>query len=277
MIFPAGNDLHLTRRETLRTVGAAAVLAVGSGLTGTAQAAMSAELNHARVLVVGGSSGIGLAIAAAAAEAGAAVTIASRSQTKLESAVNALGKTARAVALDTGDVAAVERFFADEAPWDHIVVSAAQTPSGPVRSLSLADAKIAMESKFWGAYRVARAAKIREGGSLTFVSGFLSVRPSANSVLQGAINAALEALARGLALELAPVRVNAVSPGLIATPLWSGMPNDKREAMFASAAQRLPARRVGQPEDIANAVMFLVKTPFATGSTVRVDGGGAIA
>jgi NAD(P)-dependent dehydrogenase (short-subunit alcohol dehydrogenase family) len=238
---------------------------------------MSAKLNHARVLVVGGSSGIGLATATAAAEAGAAVTIASRSQTKLESAVNALGKTARAVALDTGDVAAVERFFADEAPWDHIVVSAAQTPSGPVRSLSLADAKIAMESKFWGAYRVARAAKIREGGSLTFVSGFLSVRPSANWVLQGAINAALEALARGLALELAPVRVNAVSPGLIATPLWSGMPNDKREAMFASAAQRLPARRVGQPEDIANAVMFLVTTPIATGSTVRVDGGGAIA
>jgi NAD(P)-dependent dehydrogenase (short-subunit alcohol dehydrogenase family) len=206
---------------------------------------MSAELNHARVLVVGGSSGIGLATAAAAAEAGAAVTIASRSQTKLESAVNTLGKTASAVALDTGDVAAVERFFANEAPWDHIVVSAAQTPSGPVRSLSLADAKIAMESKFWGAYRVARAAKIREGGSLTFVSGFLSVRPSANSVLQGAINAALEALARGLALELAPVRVNAVSPGLIATPLWSGMPNDKRDAMFASAAQGLPARRVG--------------------------------
>ena len=238
---------------------------------------MSAKLNHARVLVVGGSSGIGLATAAAAAEAGAAVTIASRSQTKLESAVNTLGKTARAVALDTGDVAAVERFFADEAPWDHIVVSAAQTPSGPVRSLSLADAKIAMESKFWGAYRVARAAKIREDGSLTFVSGFLSVRPSANSVLQGAINAALEALARGLALELAPVRVNAVSPGLIATPLWSGMPNDKREAMFASTAQRLPARRVGQPEDIAKAVMFLVTTPFATGSTVRVDGGGAIA
>jgi NAD(P)-dependent dehydrogenase (short-subunit alcohol dehydrogenase family) len=238
---------------------------------------MSAKLNHARVLVVGGSSGIGLATAAAASDAGAAVTIVSRSQTKLESAVNALGKAARAVALDTGDVAAVERFFADEAPWDHIIVSAAQTPSGPVRSLGLADAKIAMESKFWGAYHVARAAKIREGGSLTFISGFLSVRPSANSVLQGAINAALEALARGLALELAPVRVNAVSPGLIATPLWSGIPNDKREAMFASVAQRLPARRVGQPEDIANAVMFLVTTPFATGSTVRVDGGGAIA
>jgi NAD(P)-dependent dehydrogenase (short-subunit alcohol dehydrogenase family) len=134
-----------------------------------------------------------------------------------------------------------------------------------------------MESKFWGAYRVARAVKIREGGSLTLVSGLLSVRPSASSVLQGAINAALEALARGLALELAPVRVNAVSPGLIATPLWSAMPKEKREAMFAGAAQRLPARRIGQPEDIANAVLFLVTTPFVTGSTLRVDGGGAIA
>ena len=238
---------------------------------------MSDKLKNARVLVLGGSSGIGLATAAAAADAGASVTIASRSRSKLDAALAQLGGNARAVVLDTGDEAAVERFFADEALWDHIVISAAQTPSGPVRVLGLANAKSAMESKFWGAYRVARAAKIAEGGSLTFVSGFLSVRPSASSVLQGAINAALEALARGLALELAPVRVNAVSPGLIETPLWAGMAEDKRSAMFAGAAQRLPARRIGQPEDIANAILFLATTPFATGSTVRVDGGGAIA
>jgi NAD(P)-dependent dehydrogenase (short-subunit alcohol dehydrogenase family) len=235
---------------------------------------MSDRLKGARVLVLGGSSGIGLATAAAAAADGAFVTIASRSQSKLDAA---LAGNARAIVLDTGDEAAVERFFTDEAPWDHVVVSAAQTRTGPVRTLGLSDAKAAMESKFWGAYGVARAAKIKNGGSLTFVSGFLSVRPSASSVLQGAINAALEALARGLALELAPVRVNAVSPGLIATPLWAGMADDKREAMFAGAAQRLPARRVGQPEDVANAVLFLATTSFATGSTVRVDGGGAIA
>jgi NAD(P)-dependent dehydrogenase (short-subunit alcohol dehydrogenase family) len=193
---------------------------------------MSDRLKGARVLVLGGSSGIGLATAAAAAADGAFVTIASRSQSKLDAA---LAGNARAIVLDTGDEAAVERFFTDEAPWDHVVVSAAQTRTGPVRTLGLSDAKAAMESKFWGAYRVARAAKIKNGGSLTFVSGFLSVRPSASSVLQGAINAALEALARGLALELAPVRVNAVSPGLIATPLWAGMADDKREAMFAGA------------------------------------------
>jgi NAD(P)-dependent dehydrogenase (short-subunit alcohol dehydrogenase family) len=238
---------------------------------------MSDRLKGARVLVLGGSSGIGLATAAAAAADGAFVTIASRSQSKLDAALAGLAGNARAIVLDTGDEAAVERFFTDEAPWDHVVVSAAQTRTGPVRTLGLSDAKAAMESKFWGAYGVARAAKIKNGGSLTFVSGFLSVRPSASSVLQGAINAALEALARGLALELAPVRVNAVSPGLIATPLWAGMADDKREAMFAGAAQRLPARRVGQPEDVANAVLFLAATSFATGSTVRVDGGGAIA
>jgi NAD(P)-dependent dehydrogenase (short-subunit alcohol dehydrogenase family) len=235
------------------------------------------ELKRARMLIVGGSSGIGLATAMQAARAGASVTIASRSQAKLDAALPSIGADARAVVLDTGDEPAVDRFFASEDMWDHVVVSAAQTATGGVRTLALADAKAAMESKFWGAYRVARGAKIREGGSLTLVSGALSVRPSASSVLQGAINAALEALARGLALELAPVRVNAVCPGLIATPLWSRMPADQRDAMFASATQRLPARRVGQPEDIANAVLFLAATPFATGSTVRVDGGGAIA
>jgi NAD(P)-dependent dehydrogenase (short-subunit alcohol dehydrogenase family) len=237
---------------------------------------MPDKLKNARVLVLGGSSGIGLATAAAAAAAGAAVTIASRSQAKLDAALPKLSK-GRAIVLDTGDAGAIERFFAEEAPWDHVIVSAAQTTTGSVRALDLADARAAMESKFWGAYRVARAAKIKDTGSLTFVSGVLSVRPSASSVLQGAINAALEALAQGLALELAPVRVNAVSPGLIATPLWSGMADDKRAAMFAGAAQLLPARRVGQPEDIANAVMFLLTTPFAAGSMVRVDGGHAIA
>src|SRR5260221_5627494 len=152
---------------------------------------MSDKLKNTRVLVLGGSSGIGLSTAAAAAEAGASVTIASRSQPKLDAALSRLGSDARAVVLDTGDEAAVRRFFADEAPWDHVVVLAAPTPSGPVRMLGLADAKTAMESKFWGAYRVARAAKINDSGSLTFVSGFLSVRPSASSVLPGSIKAAL--------------------------------------------------------------------------------------
>ena len=134
-----------------------------------------------------------------------------------------------------------------------------------------------MESKFWGAYRVARAARINDSGSLTLVSGFLSERPSATAVLQGAINAALEALARGLALELAPVRVNVVSPGMIETPIWDDLPSESRRGMFETTAGHLPVRKIGQPEDIANAVLFLMTTTYATGSTVRVDGGGVIA
>jgi NAD(P)-dependent dehydrogenase (short-subunit alcohol dehydrogenase family) len=232
-------------------------------------------LSNQRVLVVGGSSGIGFAVAQSALLAGAKVTIASRSAAKLAAARQSLGNVSSAI-IDTADEIAIEAFFRESEPWDHIVISAAQTPSGPVRKLPLDDAKTAMESKFWGAYRVARAARISERGSLTFISGFLSERPSASSVLQGAINAALESLGRGLALELSPIRVNSVSPGLIDTPLWSKMEDDSRKSMFERVAANLPAKTIGQPGDIANAVLFLMTTPFATGSNVRVDGGGVI-
>lgn len=234
-------------------------------------------LSDQQVLVIGGSSGIGLAIAKRAASEGARVTIASRSEEKLARAATEIGFDVATVTLDTGDDSALEHFFGSHGQWDHIVVSAAQTPGGPVRSLPISDAHSAMDSKFWGAYRVAKAAKFKERATLTFVSGFLSERPSATSVLQGAINAALEALARGLALELSPVRVNAISPGLIRTPLWDKLEEGAREAMFDRTAKNLPAKTVGRAEDIANAAIFLMTTPFATGSTVRVDGGGVIA
>lgn len=230
-----------------------------------------------RVLVVGGSSGIGAAVAQAFHDQGADVTIASRNVAKLEAVAQRIGAGVHGAALDFTDDANVEEFFANAPEYDHVVVTAGETPTGPARALKLDDAYAAMNSKFWGAYRVARAVRIREGGSLTLVSGFLSVRPSKTSVLQGAINAALEAVARGLALELAPVRVNTVSPGLIATPLWSKLEADAREKMYEGAAARLPARRVGQPEDVARAVLYLASTRYATGSTVLVDGGGAIA
>jgi NAD(P)-dependent dehydrogenase (short-subunit alcohol dehydrogenase family) len=236
------------------------------------------EMTGKRVLVVGGSSGIGQSTAKAFAGAGADVTIASRLQTKLDSAAERIGYPIATAVLDTTDDAAVEAFFAAAGRFDHVVVSAAQTTGGPVRELPLTKAYEAMNSKFWGAYRVARAVQINERGTLTLISGYLSVRPGA-WVLQGAINAALESLGRGLALELAPgkVRVNTVSPGMIVTPLWDGIDASKRREMFDDAAATLPARAVGQPEDIANAVLFLTATPFTTGSTILVDGGGAIA
>jgi NAD(P)-dependent dehydrogenase (short-subunit alcohol dehydrogenase family) len=236
---------------------------------------MSNDLTGRRVLVVGAGGGIGRATAEAFARAGAHVVAAGRPGASLDAAAKAAD--GEAAALDFIDDAGVEAFFAGREPFDHVVVAAASTKTGPVGTLPLADARASINSKFFGAYRIARSATIRDGGSLTFVSGFLSTRPSATSVLQGAINAALEALARGLALELAPVRVNAVSPGLIDTPLYAGMSSEGRQAMFEGAAKRLPARRVGQPEDIAQAILFVATNPYVTGTTVTVDGGGTIA
>ena len=164
----------------------------------------SNRLTDQRVLVIGGSSGIGEATASQAAHAGAQVTIASRSPDRLAAARARLPRGVTTATLDASDADEVAAFFAAGAPWDHVVVTASATRTGPARALPMRDAEAAMQSKFWSAYHVGRSARIADGGSLTFVSGVYSVRPTATAVLQGAINAALEALARGLALELAP-------------------------------------------------------------------------
>ncbi|MCW5612164.1 MAG: SDR family oxidoreductase [Rubrivivax sp.] len=234
------------------------------------------DFQDARVLVVGGSSGIGLATAAAFAAAGAQVTIASRSADKLAAAATSIAQPVATAVLDTADEAAVEAFFTAGEPWDHVVVSAAQTRGGPARQLPMADAYAAMNSKFWGAYRVARAVRLREGGSLTMVSGQASQRPRGNSVLQGAINSALETLACGLALEMAPLRVNCVSPGTIDTPMWNRLADDARRTMFEQTAQRLPVGRIGRPEDIARAVLYLAGNGFATGTVLLCEGGSVL-
>ncbi|WP_343614654.1 SDR family oxidoreductase [Novosphingobium sp.] len=236
---------------------------------------MTISLSGQSVLIVGAGGGVGRAALETFARQGAIVTAAGRPGDALSTAAAAAGVAP--TPLDFLDNDAVEAFFAAHAPFDHVVIAAASTKSGSVAGLDLDAAKAAMESKFWGAYRVARAAKVNPGGSITLVSGFLSHRPSAGAVLQGAINAALEALGRGLALERAPVRVNTVSPGLVNTPLWQGMSEEARDGMFERTAARLPAGRIGQPEDIASAILFVATNPFATGSTITVDGGGTIA
>jgi NAD(P)-dependent dehydrogenase (short-subunit alcohol dehydrogenase family) len=235
------------------------------------------DLRQSRVLVVGGSSGIGQAAAEAAVAAGAQVTIAGRSPDRLAAAALALGGRTETQQLDITNDADVEAFFAGAGAFDHIVVSAAQTKVASVKDLSLMDAYQSMQSKFWGAYRVARAAPLRRHGSLTLVSGYLSIRPKKGAALQGAINAALEGLTRGLALELAPGRVNAVSPGLVDTPLHAAMGNDARRSMYERAAAHLPAGLVGQPKYIATQILAFMANPFITGSVVYVDGGGSIA
>ena len=131
-----------------------------------------------------------------------------------------------------------------------------------------------MEGKFWGAWRVARSADIRKGGSLTLVSGFLSIRPRPNAAITAAVNGAIESLTRALAVDLSPVRVNCVSPGLIDTPIRAAMPEAARREMLAKTAAALPVGRVGEGEDIARQILAFMTIGFATGSVVYIDGGG---
>ncbi|MGW2649133.1 SDR family oxidoreductase [Streptomyces sp. NPDC001393] len=233
-----------------------------------------------RVLVVGGTSGVGLAAAHEFAAQGAATVIASRSPERLQTALTRLSGLPGPVTGQNLDIRSddeVEKFAASAPEFDHVVVTAGETPMGRVDTLPLADAYTAMDSKFWGAYRIARSVPVRSSGSLTLVAGYLSQRPGRASALQSAINAALEALVRGLALEYAPLRVNAVSPGLLRTPLWDGLDAVARENMYEAAARRLPAGRVGEAADIAQAVLFLTANAYTTGTTLYVDGGGMIA
>ena len=231
-------------------------------------------LKGKKVVVVGGSSGIGLATAELAKGEGADVIIASRNVERLDAAANRLN--AVAIPADVTSDESVTELFRRCGAVDHVVVTAAQLRTGPFRMVAMEDVRATMEAKFWGAWRVARAAEFRPGGSLTRVSGYLSVRPRPNSAIIGAANGALESLARSLALELAPVRVNAVSPGIIDTPIRAAMPEEARRDMLAKTAAALPVGRVGSGEDIARQILAFMTIGFATGSIVYLDGGALV-
>lgn len=235
------------------------------------------EFKGQRLLAIGGSSGIGFATAELAASLGARVTIASRSPKKLAAAVRGIGLGVESRTLDLTSDEAVRDFFADRPDWDHVVVTGSQVSIAPVRELPLTTALAAFDSKFWGFYRVARHARIAPGGSLGVVAGFIATRPVMGRALMGAINAALESLVQGLALELKPVRVNAVSPAVVDTEMWAGLSHEARGAMFSKIAASYPAGTVGQPEDIARQLLLLAATKYATGTVVTLDGGASIA
>lgn len=235
-----------------------------------------AALAGARVAVFGGSSGIGFAAAAAAASQGANVTIVSRNPERLSAALAKLAN-ATAASVDARDAQAVAAFFAGREAFEHVVVSAAEAQAGPLRQRDLAEARAAIESKFWAAVNVAHAARIVPGGSLTLVSGMLGSRPSGGATMLSAINAAIDNLARALATEMAPIRVNCVSPGRIDTAWWDFLPADQRKALLDRTAATLPVKRIGRAEDIARQILAFMTNGFMTGSVVLVDGGGAVA
>lgn len=227
------------------------------------------------VVVFGGSSGIGAATAKMLRKAGARVIITGRDRSKLEQLAREQEGIVPAV-VDATDEAAVGQFFAAQAAVDHVVICVSGGKgAGPFKELALADVREAFERKTLAQLIVAQAAArhLRPGGSITFVSAV-----SARSKLRGtaglaAVNAAIEAVVPILALELAPVRVNAVSPGIVDTPWWDAMPSAAKADFFDHAAQSLPVGRVGAADEVASVISVLIQNGYVTGSVYEVDGG----
>lgn len=237
-------------------------------------------LEGARILVVGGGSGVGFAVAQAAQREGAAVTIASTNADKLTSAATRLGG-AETVVLDITDEQAVAGYFASCGTFDHIVTTAGdwgKARRGPFVDMDLADAEALFRVRFWGAAILAKhgARTIPAGGSITLTSGMSAFRPQKGSVMATAMAGSIAHLTYGLAVELAPVRVNAVLPGGVATEIFRGLPEAMRAAEEARF-QRQPLPRIGEPDEVAEAYLYLMKGGYTTGQILQVDGGGALA
>ncbi|XHC13885.1 SDR family oxidoreductase [Labrenzia sp. ac12] len=215
-----------------------------------------------RTVVIGGTSGIGSAVADA-----------------LESRPGEVLRAGRSNGLDVEDPKEVAVYFTAIGPVDHVVFTAgSQAPGGLVSGLDLEAAKTAFDTKFWGAVAVAQAAAkhVRPGGTVTFTSGFLARRTVPGTFVKTAMNAALETGAKVLAKELAPVRVNVVSPGLTDTSAYAAMGPAARTAMLNKAAETLPAGRFARPADVAAAYLLLIDNPSMTGAVIDVDGGALI-
>ncbi len=220
---------------------------------------------------------MGLAIASAAAQAGAQVSIASRSESKLMEAAVKIGSGVKWHVVDFTDETSVKRLFDFAGPLDHLVIPGSAVKTGALKDLPLSDARSSMDSKFFGPYLAVKEARVNPQGSIILFSGILSRRPDKGSPILAAINAAVETLGKALAVELAPVRVNVISPGMTRdTGAYLGMPDEARADMFSAVAQSLPVKRVGLPVDIASIAVELMSNNFITGAVIDVDGGGLL-
>ncbi|GLS05648.1 short chain dehydrogenase [Chitiniphilus shinanonensis] len=237
------------------------------------------QAGKSTVLIVGGSSGMGLALARRCLDAGARVVIAGRNADKLAAAQDRLQRPTQlqAIAVDISWEDQVARLFEQVGPVDHVVSTAADIAGAYqlLPSLDLQAAQRVVESKLYGPLLLAKygAPKLSATGSITFISGIAAYRPAARGSVVAAVNAALEGLVRALAVELAPIRVNAVSPGWVDTPIWRFVAGDRKDDTLSAMAERLPVGRTGQPDDIAHAIGFLMDNTFTTGTILHVEGG----
>lgn len=227
-------------------------------------------------VVIGGSSGIGLATAARLVQLGTSVTIVGRSPERLREASKQLPGAVTTATLDCTDAAAVAAFFTAIGSIDHVIVSLAGGAAlGPFTAVMEPEFRSTFDGKFWPYVNVLREAapRLNTSGSITLVTGASAIAATPGAASLAAVNGALEGMIKTLAVELAPLRVNAVSPGLTDTAAWHRIPDDIREQMYAKAAAETPAGRVGQADDVAQAIVAVLSNPFLTGVVLPCDGG----
>ena len=226
------------------------------------------------IVITGGATGIGRATAKLAASLGARVVLMGRTESRLQAVTESIGKAASYHVVDVTDDAAVKRAFQDVGAFDHLITCAAGITIGPFAELEERAFRDFFEVKFWGQYRCIRAAlpRLSKQGSITLLSGYLYRKPTPGFSPFAAVNGAIEALVKVLAIELAPVRVNALAPGQIDT-LREILGEEANRGRCQAAAAKLPVGRIGTPEEVAQAALFLMGNGFTTGTTLDVDGG----
>ncbi|MER8183884.1 SDR family oxidoreductase [Kitasatospora sp. NPDC094015] len=238
-----------------------------------------------RVVVIGAGSHTGRALALAASAAGADLVLAGPDPRKLEWTAGELAGTGAAdlpgrvevARVDLTDEASIAELAAVVGPFDHLVSTAAMPANGPLAELEPAAVRRAFDAKVIGPLLLAKhlAGQVAEGGSFTFFSGVAAWRPAPARTVMATTNGALAFLVQALAVEIAPGRVNAVSPGIVDTGSWDGLGAGK-EGFLRTVAERNPARRVGSVDDLVQAVLFAMLSPYVTGTVLHVDGGGRL-
>jgi NAD(P)-dependent dehydrogenase (short-subunit alcohol dehydrogenase family) len=237
-------------------------------------------LAQQRILIIGGSNGMGLATARSLARQGAEVLIAGRSQDKLDAALAGIEGRAAGYVADFTDPASLAALFQRVGRIDHLVLAASANAAwGPFSAIDATALRAALEGKLIGYWQSLQAAlpHLRRDGSVVMLSGAASRTAMPGTAGLAAVNGAITQLGQTLARELAPLRVNVVSPGLVDTPAYDGLPVEAKAGMFAGAAKSLPVGRTGTPEDVAEAIVYLLGNGFTTGALLDVDGGARMA
>jgi NAD(P)-dependent dehydrogenase (short-subunit alcohol dehydrogenase family) len=237
------------------------------------------ELSGKRIVVLGGSSGIGLAVAQQAVAQGATAIIASSNADRVKQAVATLDGKAEGHALDLSNERDIQNFFQKIGDFDHLVFTAGDTLQlNELAVTDLTKARHAFELRYWAALAAVKYASphIGKEGSIVLTTGIAGRRPRKGWAVAASVCGTIEALTRALAVELAPIRVNAVCPGVVRTNLWQSMNADAREHLYESVGKSLLVGRVGEACEIARAYLFLMQEGYTTGQIVVLDGGAVL-